>query len=92
LKLAASCANGGEANMVCDRLREAGIAAVAKGDLSARARAFGPYAVYVEDADLDRARAVLKEAESFSEDELVQAEEEAAAAEGNRESVDEATT
>jgi hypothetical protein len=66
--------------MVCGRLGEAGISAVPKGDLSADSRDLGAYGVYVEDVDLDRARAVLHEAESFSEDELVQAEREAVAA------------
>jgi hypothetical protein len=35
--------------------------------------------IYVEDVDLDRARQVLKEAESVSEDELIQAEQDDAA-------------
>jgi hypothetical protein len=80
LKLAISVASGAEADMVCDRLREAGIDAVAKGDLSGYARAVGSHDVYVEDADFERARAALDEAEGFSESELVEAEEEAAAA------------
>jgi hypothetical protein len=79
LKLAISVATGAEAEMVCDRLREAGIDAVTKGDLSGYARAVGSHDVYVQDADFERARGVLGEAESFSESELVQAEEEAAA-------------
>jgi hypothetical protein len=80
LKLVISVGSGAEAEMVCDRLREAGIDAVAKGDLSGYARAVGTHDVFVEDADLERARAVLGEAGSFSDSELVQAEEEAAAA------------
>ena len=65
--------------MVCDRLREAGVAAVPKGDLSADSRDIGSYGVYVEDDDIDRAREILAEP-AVSEAELIQAEEEDAAA------------
>jgi hypothetical protein len=47
--------------------------------IAAYSRDFGAFEVYVEDGDLGRARAVVGEAESFTEDELVQAEEEDAA-------------
>jgi hypothetical protein len=79
MRLAASCPSYAEARMVCDRLREAGIGAAPKGDMSAESRDLGPYEVYVEDADLDRAHAVLRDAASVSEAELVRAEEEDAA-------------
>jgi hypothetical protein len=65
------------ARLIVERLAEAGIRAWSSGivELAPATRD-----VYVEDADLDRARSVLREAESISEDELVQAEEEDKAA------------
>ena len=78
MRLAASCSNGAEARMVCDLLRAAGIDAIAKGDLTAEMGDFGPYPVYVEDVDLERARAVLEDATRLSDDELAEAAEAAA--------------
>ena len=68
-----------EAELVVDRLREAGISAVDKGGvLSARFAMAGPREIYVEDEDYERAREVLDES-AISEEELIRAEEEDAA-------------
>jgi hypothetical protein len=48
VRLAAGVASSAEAQIVCDRLRDAGIAAAPKGDLSADSRDAGPLGVYVE--------------------------------------------
>ncbi len=79
MRLAAGVGSRAEAQMVCDRLREAGLAAVPKGDLSADSRDISSYGVYVEDDDIDRAREILSEP-PMSEAELIKAEEEDAAA------------
>jgi hypothetical protein len=73
--------------MACDRLREAGIAALPQGDHSAESRDLGPYGVYVEDRDIERAREILSQA-PMSEAELIAAVEEHAAARGVRLSAD----
>jgi hypothetical protein len=72
--------NSLEAEMVVSRLAEAGITAVQQGTLvlGTPGGTAGAQDIYVNDGDLDRARAALKAAESISEDELVQAEEESA--------------
>jgi hypothetical protein len=81
LKLLTTVSSRPESDLISARLREAGIEAVAKGGpLSAEASGLGPHDIYVEDADLGRARDVLQAHEGISEDELVKAEEEDAAA------------
>lgn len=74
-KLLTTVNNEAEAHIVIDRLAQAGIRAWPLGMPRFPARD-----IYVEDADLEQARAVLQAAESLSEAELIQAEEEDAAA------------
>lgn len=79
MKVAATVNSVTEAELVVDRLREAGITAVDKGGvLSARFAVAGPREVYVADEDLERAREVLDEP-AISEEDLIRAEEEDAA-------------
>jgi hypothetical protein len=61
--------------MLCDRLRQSGIAVFAASDGMAESRDLGPYDIYVAEADLDRVRAVLQEAASISREELAAAAE-----------------
>jgi hypothetical protein len=81
LKLPTTVNSRPDSDLICARLQEAGIDAVAKGGpLSAEASGLGPHDIYVEDAELARARDVPSAQEDISEDELVKAEEEDAAA------------
>ena len=52
------------------RLTEAGIHAWESNSLGGRPGSAGPRDIYVDDADLERAMAVLKEAQDVSEEEL----------------------
>jgi hypothetical protein len=73
--------DGPEADLICARLRDAGIEAVAQGGMyGARAALGGTREVYVEANDLERARATLQASEGISEDELAKAAEEAGSA------------
>ncbi len=69
--------NETEAHVVLRRLNDAGIRGYPQGVVRLPQRD-----IYVEDADLDRARDLLKADEGISEDELIQAAEEDAAARG----------
>jgi hypothetical protein len=70
--------DGPEADLICARLRDAGIGAMAQGGMyGARAGLGGTREVYVEEKDLERARATLGASERISEDELAKAAEEA---------------
>jgi hypothetical protein len=65
-----------ESEIICARLREAGIVPVEENEMIALRRLGNRRPdIYVDDADLARARAVLKEAESVSEDELIRLSE-----------------
>jgi peptidoglycan/xylan/chitin deacetylase (PgdA/CDA1 family) len=56
-------AHGFEAQLIRDRLAEAGIAVALQGVGGwERSAAAGPHDIYVEDADLERAREALREA------------------------------
>jgi hypothetical protein len=80
LKVVATVANEAEAEMICGRLLEAGIHAVAQRTIGGPEWGWsGGRYVYVDEADLDRARALLESDQgSFSEDELARLSEEAA--------------
>jgi hypothetical protein len=70
------------ADLIRGRLSEAGIPSYVSGDaISTYARgAAGADSIYVDDADLERARQVLADAQGVSEDELCRLSEETAAA------------
>jgi hypothetical protein len=76
-----SVSNAFEAEMVLGRLADAGIHAAQQGTLvlGQPGGTAGAQDIYVEDEDIDRAREALRVAESVTEDELVQAEEDDAA-------------
>jgi hypothetical protein len=80
LKLLTTASNASEAEIISARLAEAGIQAIVPGGDLPQLGAGGAGAIYIEDEDLDRAREAMKAAESISEDELIQAEEQDAAA------------
>jgi hypothetical protein len=65
-----------EAEIICSRLREAGIEPVRQGEGS-RGRFGGALGrdVYVQDGDFERAQAALSAAENVSEDELIRLSE-----------------
>jgi Putative prokaryotic signal transducing protein len=79
LKVVATAANEAEAEMIRDRLLSDGIHAISQRTIGGPEWGWsGGRNVYVSEADLDRARAVLKADEgSFSEDELARLSEEA---------------
>jgi hypothetical protein len=86
-KLLTTVPNGPGAELISARLREAGIhAEIRSGPWGADAMAGGTRDIFVDDLDLDRARAVLESDEGLSEEELVQAEEQRAAATGAQQS------
>jgi hypothetical protein len=60
LRVAATAANGAEADLICQRLREAGIVAVSQRSIGGPewGTSGGQY-VYVEARDLDRSRQLL---------------------------------
>jgi hypothetical protein len=70
------------AELIRGRLSEAGIPSYASGDaISTYARgAAGADSIYVDDADLERARQVLADAQDVSEDELCRLSDETAPA------------
>lgn len=65
------------ADIIIARLAEAGIHAASPSVNSESGGAIGKWNIYVEEADLERAREVLAEAESVDEDELARLAEEA---------------
>jgi uncharacterized protein YaaQ len=78
LKMVTTVSNEAEAEMVGERLSEAGIrftARLASGGI--RLGAAAARDVYVEEQDLDRAREVLKVDEGFSDEELARLSDEA---------------
>jgi hypothetical protein len=79
LKVVATVANEAEAELLCGRLSQAGIHAVSQRTIGGPewGSSGGRY-VYVDETDLDRARALLKSAEgSISDDELARLSDEA---------------
>jgi hypothetical protein len=71
-----SASNDFEAEIICSRLREAGIEPTREGEGSRGAtRGVISLDVYVQDADLERAQAALSEAEDVSEEELIRLSE-----------------
>jgi len=80
LKIAVSTSNEPEAQLVCSRLAAEGIHCMLQHSGVGGARGWGAVGacdVYVEEADLDRARKALK-TEPISEEELIREEELAA--------------
>ncbi len=79
LEILTTVPGGAEAAIVVGDLEAAGIRAMERSSTRASGPwgTSGPRDIYVEEHDLDRAREVLN-TEAMSEDELVQAEEEAA--------------
>jgi Putative prokaryotic signal transducing protein len=78
LKILTTVTNEAEAEMVAERLSEAGIrhmSRTASGGI--RFGAAAARDVFVEERDLDRAREVLKVDEGFSEEELARLSDEA---------------
>jgi hypothetical protein len=65
-----TASNEFEADIVLSRLRDAGISAWESNSLGGRPGSAGPRDVYVEDADLERARQALAAAQDVDEDEL----------------------
>jgi Putative prokaryotic signal transducing protein len=77
LEIVATATDEMQEPLIVGRLSEAGIRCMRSGGGIKRSIA-GPRSVYVEAADLERARAVLKEDEGgFDEDELARLSEEA---------------
>lgn len=73
--------NGPQAELIRGRLQDAGISALTHGGgLAAYTQESGAQEIYVGDDDLERAREVLKSYEGVSDQELVEAQEQAAAA------------
>jgi hypothetical protein len=83
LQVAATASNGPEADLMCQRLAEAGISAVAQRTIGGPewGTSGGQY-VYVDADDLVRAREILSSGEGVSEEELTRLSEGAAADEG----------
>jgi hypothetical protein len=79
LKIVATVANEAEAEMVCGRLSDAGIHAISQRTIGGPEWGWsGGRYVYVDEADVDRASALLNSEEgSFSEDELARLSDEA---------------
>lgn len=61
--------------MICQRLTDAGIQPLASG--ASGKLTTGSQDIYVQDTDLDRARAVLKDAEAVSDQELTELSQDA---------------
>jgi Putative prokaryotic signal transducing protein len=64
-----------EAEIVCSRLREAGIEPLWQGSEMPRSGEIVMRDIYVEDDELERAKQVLAEAEDFDEEELIRLSE-----------------
>jgi hypothetical protein len=79
LKVVATVANEAEAEMVRVRLSDAGIQAVAQRSIGGPEWGWsGGRYVYVEEADVERAKALLKsDEEAFTDEELTRLSEEA---------------
>jgi Putative prokaryotic signal transducing protein len=78
LKVVTTATDAMQQSLILGRLAEANIHCVAGGSKLPRFGAGGPHDIYVYAADLERARAVLKEDEGgFDEDELARLSEEA---------------
>jgi len=79
LKVVATAANDAEADMICGRLAEIGVRATSRRSIGGPEWGLsGARYVYVDDADFDRATALLSESENaFSDEELARLSEEA---------------
>jgi hypothetical protein len=78
LRVVTTATDAMQQSMIVGRLSEANIHCIAGGTNLPRFGAGGPHDIYVYAADLERARAVLKEDEGpFDEDELARLSEEA---------------
>jgi putative signal transducing protein len=78
LKVVATASNEPDTAVVLGRLEEAGIRCIAKPPIGAYKAASRPRRIYVREADLQRARAVIEENEvPFDEAELARLSEEA---------------
>jgi len=77
-----TASNEFEAEIIRERLAEAGIIAVVERNIGPRAYAGGHRDVFVEEDDLERAREVLKAVEDVDEDELTRLSEESSAERG----------
>lgn len=64
-----------EAEIVCSRLREAGIEPLWQGSEMPRSGEIVMRDIYVEDDDVERAKKVLAEAQDFDEEELIRLSE-----------------
>jgi hypothetical protein len=79
LEVAATAASGAEADLMCQRLAEAGISAVSQRSIGGPEWGVsGGQYVYVEAKHLDRAREILSAPEGVGEEELARLSEEAA--------------
>ena len=71
LQVVATAANAAEAELIRNRLTEAGVAAVSQRSIGGPEWGLsGGQYVYVEAAHLERAREILSDAEGFSDEEL----------------------
>jgi hypothetical protein len=79
LKVVATAANQAEGELICARLREAGVVAIEqRASGNPEVGGSGARYIYVSDADLDRARAVLAvEEQPFTDEELTRLSEQA---------------
>jgi hypothetical protein len=65
-----------EAEIVRERLAEAGISVLVEGDGNPRSIAAGKRDIFVEEAEFERAQAALKAAQEVDEDELTRLSQE----------------
>jgi hypothetical protein len=76
LRVAATATNAVEADLICQRLAEAGISAISQRSIGGPEWGVsGGQYVYVEAAHLDRARDVLKASGDLSDEELAELSE-----------------
>jgi hypothetical protein len=81
LQVAAAAANEAEADLMCQRLAEAGISAISQRSIGGpQWGASGGQYVYVEAEHLARAREILRAPDGVSEEELARLSDEAAPA------------
>ena len=75
MRLLTSAPNEFVADMICQRLMEGGVQVLPVGTSARPASLGGGRDIYVEDADLERAREILRDAESLSDEDLSEATE-----------------
>jgi hypothetical protein len=77
LQVAATASNAAEADLMCQRLAQAGIQAISQRSIGGPEWGVsGAQYVYVEPGQLDRARQILSEPAGISEDELARLSDE----------------